>query len=63
MLRIATPNEFIDSQKYPQSKTSIRIRQPETLNKIDQYAQARPQMLKITCETSLANMGAGVVLA
>ena len=32
MLHIATSNEFMDWQKYPKRKKSIRIRQPETLH-------------------------------
>ena len=32
MLHIATSNEFMDLQKYPKRKNSIRIRQPETLH-------------------------------
>ena len=34
MLHIASSNWFMDCQKYPKSRTSIRIRQPETLDSI-----------------------------
>ncbi len=34
MLHIATSNWFMDWQKYPKNRKSIRIRQPETLDSI-----------------------------